>query len=72
MDKIISIFKKNQFEDIYIELVERKGEQLVDIRTWRLSQGSKRKMPTVKGITINIDDLSKLRESLDKVDELFF
>jgi len=70
-NEIITIFKKNEFSDIHASLRENKNLQLVDIRTWVLTQGSNEKIPTCKGISIKIEDLSKLKDALNKIEKVY-
>lgn len=67
MDKTVAVFQKNKFQDVHVSIREYKGEHLIDIRCWTMNMGSDDKIPTAKGITININLLSKLREALEKV-----
>ena len=70
MDKTVAIFKKNKFQDIHVSLREYKGNQLFDIRTWTMVQGSDDKVPTARGVALNIKLLSNLKEALGKVEEV--
>jgi len=69
MDKTVAVFQKNKFQEVRIGIREYKGNDLVDIRTWTLTQGSNEMVPTAKGISININLLPELRKALDAVEK---
>ena len=69
MDKTVAVFQKNKFQEVRIGIREFKGNDLVDIRTWTLTQGSNDMVPTAKGISINISLLPELRKALDAVEK---
>ena len=65
MDKTVATFQKNKFQEVRIGIREFKGNDLVDIRTWTMTQGSEEMVPTAKGVSINIILLPELRKALD-------
>ncbi len=67
MDKTVSVFQKNKFQEVRVGIREFKGNDLVDIRTWTMTQGSDDMVPTAKGVSINISLLPKLQKALDEV-----
>jgi len=67
MDKTVSVFRKNKFQEVRVGIREYKGNDLVDIRTWTMTQGSDEMVPTAKGISINIHLLPDLQKSLQDV-----
>lgn len=67
MDKTVSVFQKNKFQEVRIGIREFKGNDLVDIRTWTMTQGSEDMVPTAKGVSINISLLPQLMKALDEV-----
>ncbi|MFP4473153.1 MAG: transcriptional coactivator p15/PC4 family protein [Candidatus Omnitrophota bacterium] len=69
MDKTVAVFQKNKFQEVRIGIREYKGNDLIDIRTWTMTQGSEEMVPTAKGVSINIALLDKLRKSLDEVEQ---
>ncbi len=69
MDKTVAVFQKNKFQEVRVGIREFKGNDLVDIRTWTLTQGSNEMVPTAKGISINIGLLPELRKALDAVEK---
>ncbi len=69
MDKTISVFPKNKFQEVRIGIREYKGNDLIDIRTWTMTQGSEEMVPTAKGISINVSLLSDLKKALEDVEK---
>ncbi|MCK4882592.1 MAG: transcriptional coactivator p15/PC4 family protein [Candidatus Omnitrophica bacterium] len=70
MDKTIATFKKNKFQEIRVGVREFKGNDLVDIRTWTMTQGSEDMVPTAKGVSINVQIFKDLKAALTKVEEV--
>ena len=69
MDKTVSVFKKNKFQEVRVGIREYKGNDLIDIRTWTMTQGSEDMVPTAKGVSINVNLLSELKKSLSDVEK---
>lgn len=67
MDKTVAVFQKNKFQEVRVGIREYKGNDLVDIRTWTLTQGSNEMVPTAKGVSINIHLLPELLKALETV-----
>ena len=70
MDKTIATFKKNKFQEIRVGIREFKGNDLIDIRTWTMTQGSDDMVPTAKGVSINVQLFGELEKSLAQVKEV--
>ena len=70
MDKTITSFKKNKFQEIRIGIREFKGHDLIDIRTWTMTQGTEEMVPTAKGVSINIHLTEESRKSIDEVEKV--
>ena len=70
MDKTIITFQKNKFQEIRVGIREFKGNDLIDIRTWTMTQGTDEMVPTAKGVSINIHLLPELRKALDEVERV--
>jgi hypothetical protein len=68
MDKTVFVFPKNKFQEIRVGIREYKGNDLIDIRTWTLTQGSEEMVPTAKGVSINVNLLADLKKALDIVE----
>lgn len=69
MDKTVFVFQKNKFQEIRVGIREYKGNDLIDIRTWTLTQGSEEMVPTAKGVSINVNLLADLKKALDIVEK---
>jgi hypothetical protein len=67
MDKTVAVFKKNKFQEVRVGIREYKGNDLIDIRTWTMTQGSVEMVPTAKGISINVNLLPELEKALETV-----
>jgi len=69
MDKTVAVFRKNKFQEVRVGIREYKGNDLIDIRTWTMTQGSEEMVPTAKGVSINVSLLDDLRKSLNEVEK---
>ncbi len=69
MDKTVFTFKKNKFQEVRVGIREYKGNDLVDIRTWTMTQGSEEMVPTAKGVSININLLPDPKKALEVVEQ---
>jgi len=69
VDKTVFTFKKNKFQEVRVGIREYKGNDLVDIRTWTMTQGSEEMVPTAKGVSININLLPDLKKALEVVEQ---
>ncbi|MCC6759410.1 MAG: transcriptional coactivator p15/PC4 family protein [Candidatus Omnitrophica bacterium] len=69
MDKTVFVFQKNKFQEIRVGIREYKGNDLIDIRTWTLTQGSEEMVPTAKGVSVNVNLLADLKKALDEVEK---
>lgn len=69
MDKTVKTFQKNKFQEIRVGIREFKGNDLIDIRTWTMTQGSNEMVPTAKGVSMNISLLPQLKESILEVEK---
>lgn len=70
MDKTVATFKKNKFQEIRVGIREFKGNDLIDIRTWTLTQGTDEMVPTAKGVSINVSLLPELKKSLEEAEKI--
>ena len=70
MDKTIATFKKNKFQEVRVGIREFKGNDLIDIRTWTMTQGTDEMVPTAKGVSINVNLLSDLKKALMDVEKV--
>ena len=69
MDKTVAAFKKNKFQEIRVGVREFKGNDLIDIRTWTMTQGSDDMVATAKGVSMNINLLPELKKAIDEVEK---
>ena len=70
MDKTVSVFQKNKFQEVRIGIREFKGIDLVDVRIWTLTQGAEQMVPTAKGVSINVQLLPELMKALQNVEKI--
>jgi len=70
MDKTISTFPKNKFQEVRVGIREFKGNDLVDVRIWTQTQGSPEMVATAKGVAINVTLLPQLMKALTEVEKV--
>lgn len=70
MDKTVATFQKNKFQEVRVGIREFKGNDLVDIRIWTMTQGANEMVPTAKGVTINVHLLPELKKALEDVEKI--
>ena len=70
MDKLIAAFPKNKFEEIRVQIKEFKGYDLVDIRVFAGSKDGEEKVPTGKGISINVSHFLELKKALLETEQV--
>ncbi len=70
MDKTVATFSKNKFQEIRVGIREFKGNDLIDIRTWTMTQGTDEMVPTAKGVSINIHLLPELKRTIAEVEKI--
>ena len=68
MERHIATFSKNKVEEIRIDLTEYQGHDLISARVWAPSQGTGVKVPTKKGLTLNVRLLPDLIEALQEAE----
>ena len=64
MDKLIACFPKNKFEEVRVQIKEFKGYDLLDIRVYASAKDGADKVPTGKGLSINVSHFSELKKAL--------
>jgi len=69
MEKDIASFEKNKYQDIRVRVSEYQGNDVIDIRVWTQPPQGTEKVPTGKGINVNVRLYSKLKEAIDKLGE---
>ena len=70
MDQTVSVFPKNKFQEVHVGIREFKGNDLVDIRIWTISQGADQMVPTAKGVTINVHLVPQLLKALTETEKV--
>lgn len=70
MDKTVKTFKKNKFQEIRVGIREYKGNDLVDIRTWTMTQGTEDMVPTSKGVSMNVHLIGELKAAIAEVEKI--
>jgi hypothetical protein len=68
MDKVISKFRKNAFEEIQVSTREFQGRQLIDIRIYAGPRGQET-VPTKKGIAIPIELWGEFRKAMFSLED---
>jgi len=69
MNKTVKTFEKNKFQEIRVGITEYQGNDLIDIRTWTLPKGAEEKVPTSKGVSINVKLYNELKEAVLALEE---
>lgn len=67
MEKDVAIFEKNKYQDIVVRVSEYQGNDVIDIRVWTQPPQGTEKVPTAKGININVRLYPSLKEAIDKL-----
>jgi len=69
MEKDVAVFAKNKYQDVKIRLSEYQGNDVIDIRIWTQPPQGEEKVPTGKGININIKLFSELKKAIGKLEK---
>ena len=64
MNKLIATFPKNKFEEIRVQIKEFKGYDLVDIRVYTALKEGEDKIPTGKGLSVNVSHFLELKKAI--------
>ncbi|HTL71410.1 MAG TPA: transcriptional coactivator p15/PC4 family protein [Candidatus Eisenbacteria bacterium] len=64
MNKLVSTFPKNKFEEIRVQVKEFKGYDLVDIRVYTALKEGEDKIPTGKGLSVNVSHFLELKKAI--------
>lgn len=70
MDQTVSVFPKNKFQEVRVGVREFKGNDLVDIRIWTMTQGAEQMVPTSKGVAVNVHLLPQLLKALQDTEKI--
>lgn len=68
MEKDVAQFEKNKYQDVKIRISEYQGNDVIDIRIWTLPPQGEEKVPTGKGVNINVKLFAQLKKSIDKLE----
>ena len=64
MNETVATFDKNKFEEIRIGVKEYKGFDLVDLRVWVESKEAGAKVPTAKGLSLNVELFPQFKKAI--------
>ena len=64
MDKLIASFQKNKFEEVRVQIKEFKRYDLLDIRVYTTIKETEDKIPTGKGLSINVSHFQDLKKAI--------
>jgi hypothetical protein len=63
-DRVVHSWPKNAHEDVHATLGDYHGHRLASIRIYVVDENDELR-PTKKGISVRVEDLPKLRESVE-------
>ncbi len=63
MEQLIASFPKNKFEEVRVAIKEFKGYDLLDIRVYAATKDGEEKVPTGKGISVNVSHFAELKQA---------
>ena len=69
MEKDVAVFEKNKYQDVKIRISEYQGNNVIDVRIWTQPPQGDEKVPTGKGVNINVKLFPKLKESIEKLEK---
>ena len=69
MEKDVAVFEKNKYQDVKVRISEYQGNDVIDIRIWTQPPQGNDKVPTGKGININVRLFSQLKEAIAKLEK---
>lgn len=64
MNQLIASFAKNKFEEVRVQIKEFKGYDLLDLRVYTTLKDGEEKIPTGKGLSINVSHFEELKKAL--------
>lgn len=70
MNEIVATFDKNKFEEIKIGVKEYKGFDLIDLRVWVDSKEAGGKVPTAKGLSLNVELFPKFKKAILELEKV--
>ncbi|MFQ5953076.1 MAG: transcriptional coactivator p15/PC4 family protein [Candidatus Omnitrophota bacterium] len=69
MEKDVAVFEKNKYQDVKFRISEYQGNDVIDIRIWTQPPQGGEKVPTGKGVNINVKLFPKLKEAVEKLEK---
>jgi len=67
VEKDVAVFQKNKYQDVKIRVSEYQGNDVIDIRIWTQPPQGEEKVPTGKGININVRLYPELKAAVEKL-----
>ncbi len=68
MNKLVTSFQKNKFEEVRVQVKEFKGYDLIDLRVYTSVREGEDKIPTGKGLSINVSHFGDLKRSIQELE----
>lgn len=68
MNQLVASFPKNKFEEVRVQINEFKGYDLVDLRVYTTLKEGEEKIPTGKGLSINVTHFMELKKAILKTE----
>ncbi len=69
MEKDVAVFAKNKYQDVKVRISEYQGNDVIDVRIWTQPPQGDEKVPTGKGININVRLFPRLKEAVQKLEK---
>ncbi|MFH1412375.1 MAG: PC4/YdbC family ssDNA-binding protein [Candidatus Omnitrophota bacterium] len=69
MEKDVAVFAKNKYQDVKVRLSEYQGNDVIDIRIWTQPPQGNEKVPTGKGVNINVKLFPELKKAMEKLEQ---
>ena len=69
MEKDVAAFEKNKYQEIRVRISEFQGNDVIDMRIWTQPPQGEEKVPTGKGVNINVRLFPKLKEAVEKLEK---
>lgn len=70
MNETVATFAKNKFEEIKIGVKEYKGFDLIDLRVWVDSKEAGGKVPTAKGLSLNVELFPQFKKAILELEKV--
>jgi hypothetical protein len=67
VEKDVASFQKNKYQDVKFRVSEYQGNDVIDIRIWTQPPQGDEKVPTGKGININVRLYPQLKAAVEKL-----